>query len=505
MGSNIFGESRTVYLPPEIFGRSCGRYTEQMVREQIHFVTGRLAERALRETLNRLSAQFDFGFTLQVMPITVAALMTGSWVARRLAVPVGTTRVILPGYCDSELELVRQAAGIPVDLGPRDLRDLGTCFDPHGESVDPDDWSRYDVEILAEINHVPKLSEGELLRIARELREAGADWIDLGCDPAGGWLEIGERVRRLKDEGFRVSIDSFDVQEVRSAVAAGAELVLSAQGENRQALADLGAELVVVPDDLRQWERMEETIEFLELRGVPFRIDPILEPIGIGFAKSLERYFLARQRWPSAAMLMGVGNLTEMSDSDSAGINLLLIAVCQELGIGSVLTTQVINWARSSIAECDVARRLCRLAIDRAIPAKRLSDRLVMLRDPRLLSFGREQLEELAGSIKDRNVRIFAEPDGLFALAEGHWWQDSDAFALFEKVNSGISRPIDASHAFYLGYELCKAELARRLGKQYEQDEPLRWGVAGGDDSLRQHRMVRRSPGDSSGAEAEKK
>ena len=36
----------------------------------------------------------------------------------------------------------------------------------------------------------------------------------------------------------------------------------------------------------------------------------------------------------------------------------------------------------------------------------------------------------------------------------------------------------DGAHAFYLGAELAKAEIALALGKRYVQDEPLDWGVA---------------------------
>ena len=57
-------------------------------------------------------------------------------------------------------------------------------------------------------------------------------------------------------------------------------------------------------------------------------------------------------------MMMGIGNLTEMTDADSAPINVLLLGFCQETGIRSVLTTQVINWAHTSVRECDLARRL---------------------------------------------------------------------------------------------------------------------------------------------------
>ena len=47
-------------------------------------------------------------------------------------------------------------------------------------------------------------------------------------------------------------------------------------------------------------------------------------------------------------------------------------------------------------------------------------------------------------------------------------------FALF--VAMSASEPIDASHAFYLGYEMAKAATALTLGKDYTQDQALRWG-----------------------------
>ena len=93
---------------------------------------------------------------------------------------------------------------------------------------------------------------------------------------------------------------------------------------------------------------LDETVEMLAAAGVPLRIDPVLEPIGCGFAARLGRYLEVRRRYPDAEMLMGIGNLTELTDADSAAINVLLFGFCEELGIRSVLTTQVINWARTS-------------------------------------------------------------------------------------------------------------------------------------------------------------
>ena len=83
-------------------------------------------------------------------------------------------------------------------------------------------------------------------------------------------------------------------------------------------------------------------------------------------------------------MMMGIGNITELTEVDSAGVNMVLAAVCEELGIQSVLTTQVINWCRSSVAEFDAARRLIHHAVAARTIPKHLSSALVMLRDARL-------------------------------------------------------------------------------------------------------------------------
>ena len=76
--------------------------------QQIHFVTGKLAEPALRELLVRLAAQVGFTATVQTLNITVAALMTTDWIARRLEVPPGTDRVLIPGLCRGDLAAVEQ-------------------------------------------------------------------------------------------------------------------------------------------------------------------------------------------------------------------------------------------------------------------------------------------------------------------------------------------------------------------------------------------------------------
>src|SRR5207302_8050139 len=129
---------------------------------------------------------------------------------------------------------------------------------------------------------------------------------------------------------------------------------------------------------------LDRTVELLHGWGVPFRIDPAIEPIGFGFAASLGRYLDVHRRYLDAEMMMGVGNLTELTDVDSAGVNVTLLGFCQELGIRSVLTTEVINWCRSSVRELDLARRLVYHACREHVLPKHLEPDQVMLRDPKL-------------------------------------------------------------------------------------------------------------------------
>src|SRR5207248_249268 len=114
--------------------------------------------------------------------------------------------------------------------GPKDFRDLPEHFGQR--SGPPPGYGAFDIQILAEINHAPKLTRDEFLREARRLRGDGADVIDVGCDPGGTWAGVGDAVKALRDDGMRVSVDSFNAVEVEAALAAGAELVLSVNGSN---------------------------------------------------------------------------------------------------------------------------------------------------------------------------------------------------------------------------------------------------------------------------------
>lgn len=462
-----------------------------MAREHIHFVTGRLAEHALRREVSALARDLGFDYSIDVLPITVAALMTPPWIAARIRVPTGATRVVLPGYCAGDLAPLENVTSVAVELGPRDLRRLPEYFRCARQA--PAGYGKYDIEIIAEINHCPRRSLSEILSIARQLSADGADVIDIGCEPQGPWPGVSEVIGALRNEGFRVSIDSLDPREIEPAVRAGAELVLSVNGSNRVAARDWGCEVVAVPDDPRTLEGLEETIADLASNGIALRIDPVLEPIGFGFADSLKRYLQIRERYPDAEMMMGIGNITELTDSDSGAINTVLLGFCQEAGIHSVLTTQVINWAQTSVRECDLARRLVYHAVQNHELPKHVEPRLVLLRDDAPTEFTESDLVELAAQIKDTNYRIFVAEGEIHLVSRALHLHSADPFELFAALKrsgpeGGTPKNLDESHAFYLGYEMCKAATAITLSKQYQQDEALRWGFLSRQEARRHER-----------------
>ena len=83
--------------------------------------------------------------------------------------------------------------------------------------------------------------------------------------------------------------------------------------------------------------------------------------------------------------------------------------------------------------------------------------------------------------IKDANYRVFVAGGEVHVVSRGLHLHDADPFALFEQLrhsgpDGALPKNLDAAHAFYLGYEMCKAATALALGKQYRQDEALDWG-----------------------------
>ena len=448
---------------------------------RVLFVTGKLAEPGLRRVLADMAPPFQYD--VAALNITVAALMTTSWIAGHLQIAGGPDVVMIPGLCEGDAAVIGDKLGVAVERGPKDLREIPEHF---GRAAAAHDYGAWDIEILAEINNAPKMAREEVRRQAQYLRASGADVIDVGCTPGLAFPALGDVVHDLVAAGMRVSIDTFDPHEIRTAVAAGAELVLSVNASNIEIARDLegtAARVVAIPDLGAPLDTLEPTLAELARRRVRYLIDPIIEPIGFGFMASLERYAEARRRYPDAEMLMGIGNITELTAADSTGVNALLIAICQELKIRSVLTTEVIPWARGAVRELDVARRLMHYAVTRRTIPKGVDDRLVTVKDPAVLTYSEAELRALQANLTDPNFRIFADRDAITVFNDRQFVRGTDIQEIFAELDVD-----DPSHAFYLGKELARASLAVTLGKTYRQEGALSWGyLTPKDDTKSEH------------------
>jgi dihydropteroate synthase len=442
---------------------------ERRAPRRVLFVTGRLAEPALRRTVAEMAP--PFAWDVAVMKITVAALMTTPWIARFLTVPPETDLVLIPGLCEGDPGVIAEKVGVAVEKGPKDLRQIPEYF---GRAAAARDYGAYDIEIVAEINNAPRLDRAALRAEAEYYRASGADIIDIGCTPGRAFPELAAVVGELVGAGMRVSVDSFDPEEIRTAVGAGAELVLSVNRSNldvARELAGTATRVVVIPDFGQGIDTLEPSIAALERWGVGYLIDPIIEPIGFGFLRSLERFAEVHRRYPGAGLFMGVGNITELTAADTTGVNALLMAMCEEVGVRAVLTTEVIPWARGAVRELDIARRLMYFAVTQKTLPKGVDDRLVTVKDPAILAYTEAELRELQRAVTDPNFRIFADRDTITVFNNEVFVRGTDIQEIFAQL--GVDEP---THAFYLGRELMKAKLAITLGKTYRQEGALQWG-----------------------------
>src|SRR3569623_828908 len=132
---------------------------------------------------------------------------------------------------------------------------------------------------------------------------------------------------------------------------------------------------------------------------------------------------------------MGIGNLTELTAADTTGVNALLIAVCQELGIRAVLTTEVIPWARGAVREIDVARRLMHHAVTHRTIPKNLDARLVTVKAPEVLSYTEAELRALQASITDPNFRIFADREAITVFNNARFVRGTDIQDIFAQLH----------------------------------------------------------------------
>jgi len=296
--------------------------------------------------------------------------------------------------------------------------------------------------------------------------------VDLGFGFDATPLDVERVFAELADIDRPLAVDTQDPALIRAALFR-ADVVLSLQEKNIPAvgkdMAKAGAAAVVVPGE----KTLMGNIAKARRAGISCIVaDPLLQPAGSGLVQSLACF-----KDYGCPLFFGAGNVAELLDADSIGINALLAGIAMEAGAAIIFSSEHSDKTRGSIKEMRRATEMMVLARDRPY-AKDLGIDLLVLKEKRrrreppleyeMVVTAKRMPDEITYDPKG-NFRIGIE-DGLIVAVingkaiKGERWHD----VLYTLIEGGHVSLLD--HAGYLGRELYKAELAIRYGRSFEQD-----------------------------------
>ena len=150
------------------------------------------------------------------------------------------------------------------------------------------------------------------------------------------------------------------------------------------------------------------------------------------------------------------------------------MGLVSELSIDAVLVVQVSGHCKNSIKETDAARKIMHFSKQNKRLPFRIDNSLMGMAERKPSRKSKKEIKEIRSFIKDKNFRIYVGEDGINIFNSETHLVKIDPFDFYDKLKVEN----DASHAFYLGVELARAQIAWQLGKNYDQDNELKWGVA---------------------------
>lgn len=361
-------------------------------------------------------------------------------------------------------------------------------------------------KVVAEICDAPLLSNEELKNKAKYFVDSGAKIIDIGMMPEAKPEEVKRIVGSIREiTDIPLSIDTLNIDEIMEGIKYGVGMVMSIDATNFKIVENFDIPIVVIPRDEKGIKKGDEKVKFLEnlINEIKKRngcmniiADLILEPPNFGLSNSIGAYIKFRERFKNMAMLMGIGNVTELMDVDSHGINALLTSIAYELGIDLLFTPEYSTKTKGSVREINKAINMMYLSGNRGQPPKDVGIDLLILKD----KFKENLNFELKGDVFDTknfkfkrkidkiNFRIFVR-DKIYIMVhknrnpaenpiicmKGDKAEEIYQAILDYIIKQGTRQGIEISreHCAYLGKELSKAEIALKIGKKYIQDDEL--------------------------------
>lgn len=509
---------------------------------RILIVTGRLAEPIIRKVLSEVKTEHKVDVI--VTPVQVAAFLTAEYVAEYLKQcnVRGYDYILLPGLVRGSGKIVEEVTGVKAVKGTVNAYDLAEILALHDLSVLSPDvpadevlgniieeknreiLKRIDkalthensiavgrlrvplnpppIRVAAEISEAHMLSAEELVRKAMEYIESGADVIVLGFEALHPHTQkVFEAVKVLKKEvEVPIAVDTSIPSEINAALQAGADMIINIDLTNidKVAYVDREVAVVTIPRDpasnaipkepQARVEILEKAVNAIRSRGFEkIFADAILEHFGQTFS-SLLAYHMFRQRNPRIPLFAGIGNVTELVDVDSVGVNASLVMLLQEIGVSMVLVVEKSVKAAGSTLETKIASQMAALAYYKGSPPKNLGISLLILKDKKRYVEEVDEGYDAVVNAAEEEKPYTLDPIGVFKIRVNHVLRCIEALYIGRKgrilIRGKSAKAIQyeilerelvsqLSHAMYLGRELAKAEVALQLGKNYIQERPL--------------------------------
>ena len=367
----------------------------------------------------------------------------------------------------------------------------------------------FPMRVLSEIANAPFLSKEDLINKCQYFVDSGADMIDIGMAAGEDFSDmIPDLINTLRPiVGDRpLSIDTLNAKEIKVAAENGIDFVLSLDLGNNAELVDILKEkdipAVLLPTNFSQGispksprERVESMHQLIkDTKGIRYVADLILDPVN---SSSIVESIIACHEFHEvnpAPMFFGVGNVTELMDADSGGVNVLLAGIGMELGASILFTPEESGKTRGSVFELATASKMMFLAKNRKSIPKDLGINMVVFKDKHkrndIIS---NEVGDVPKTTLEKPLKFIRDKAGSFKISVdyGTTVSESKIIAAHFKKNKAdlvieghsakeiyeeiITKELVTrmEHAAYLGSELQKAEIAMITGKEYVQDFDL--------------------------------
>ena len=114
------------------------------------------------------------------------------------------------------------------------------------------------------------MSIRKIIQVAKDYKNQGANVIDLGCMPDTKFDHLEDTIKALKCDGFKVSVDSANSEELIRGAKSGADFILSVNEKNLHILDEVKSVPVVIPSNPGDLKSLERTIKKLEINKRAF-------------------------------------------------------------------------------------------------------------------------------------------------------------------------------------------------------------------------------------------